>query len=139
MQTAQLIFKKELDKSKGPAVCGWNFLTSAEPPELAQSLTMGQRIDSYNQVMRDGGWSFTGSERPDEVTVVWNFRRGETDLEKLLIALETHDWTYEYSDSHAVWQRGSAERSHIRALVAKTGDEGRALYEEHAAKNGMPA
>jgi hypothetical protein len=34
-----------------------------------------------------------------------------TELERLL---KSHDWYYQYSDDHTVWQRGSAQAEEIR-------------------------
>ena len=36
------------------------------------------------------------------------------DLNTLEKLLKTHDWYYEYSDDHRVWQRGRDERDEIR-------------------------
>tara|TARA_R110000803_G_scaffold194358_2_gene257415 strand:- start:587 stop:841 length:255 start_codon:yes stop_codon:yes gene_type:complete len=40
------------------------------------------------------------------------------DLKGLLLA---HDWYFEYSDDHRVWQRGSDQRRTIKAMSEKLG------------------
>lgn len=43
--------------------------------------------------------------------------------------LLVHDWSYEYSDSHAVWERGSQEQ-HILNVASRESEAHRKLYEE---------
>lgn len=35
---------------------------------------------------------------------------------------DQHDWTYNFSDDHGVWQRGEAERRRLVALAAENPD-----------------
>jgi hypothetical protein len=37
----------------------------------------------------------------------------EQKRQQYIAALRAHDWTYEFSDEHAVWQRGFNERSRL--------------------------
>ena len=37
---------------------------------------------------------------------------------------KSHDWFYEYSDDHSVWQRGKDERYVINEMLKKLFDEG---------------
>lgn len=41
-----------------------------------------------------------------------------------------HDWTYEYSDDHSVWKRGTAERDRLMAIVKEGGAEYGHIYNE---------
>jgi len=43
---------------------------------------------------------------------------GDAGMQDYIQKLKSHDWTYEYSDDHSVWQKGSSERSEIRRLSA---------------------
>jgi len=36
--------------------------------------------------------------------------------------LKTHDWTFDFSDDHSVWQRGLAERERLRSLALALGE-----------------
>jgi len=53
------------------------------------------------------------------------------EMEEYLKLLKSHDWTYEYSDDHRVWKRGSEQASKIRALGDKV-DPDRELYKKHS-------
>lgn len=46
--------------------------------------------------------------------------------------LRNHDWTFEYSDDHGVWRRGSAELSNIRSIVNEGGEEYKKLFEAYS-------
>lgn len=54
-------------------------------------------------------------------------------------ALETHDWTYHYSDDPSVWKRGGTEAHRIAFLRSNLKDrglvQGEVLYEELAWKD----
>lgn len=39
-----------------------------------------------------------------------------TQLDEYISKLKSHDWFYEFSDDHSVWQRGKAERHDINVL-----------------------
>ena len=52
-------------------------------------------------------------------------------LEKYISMLKSHDWTYEYSDDHRMWQRGSDEAGEIR-LMAKDIDPDLKLYKQYS-------
>lgn len=54
-------------------------------------------------------------------------------LNKFWKQLRNHDWTFEYSDDHSVWRRGSAELSAIREVVEAGGEEYKKLFEEYSA------
>lgn len=51
-----------------------------------------------------------------------------TTLQEYWDQLNRHDWYYEYSDDHSVWQRGGAELGRLKALSDLT-PEHRALWE----------
>lgn len=55
----------------------------------------------------------------------------DTELARYERLLATHDWTYEYSDDHSVWQRGRAERAVLQALAQQLDPE-RKLWQEYA-------
>ena len=51
--------------------------------------------------------------------------------------LRSHDWTYQYSDDHAVWRRGQAEREAIAAQLIQLKSQGlaseaEALYKQYS-------
>lgn len=50
-----------------------------------------------------------------------------TNIVKLKQALRTHDWFYQFSDDHSVWERGRKESRQINELIKLTGDEGKAI------------
>jgi len=54
-----------------------------------------------------------------------------TNIVKLKQALRTHDWFYQFSDDHSVWQRGCRESREINELIKLTGDEGKAIAEPY--------
>ena len=53
------------------------------------------------------------------------------EMEEYIKMLKSHDWTYDYSDDHSVWKRGSAEAAEIRRLGDKV-DPDRELYKKHS-------
>jgi hypothetical protein len=55
----------------------------------------------------------------------------DTELARYERLLATHDWTYEYSDDHSVWQRGRAERAVLQALAQQLDPEHK-LWQEYA-------
>ena len=42
-------------------------------------------------------------------------------MKKLIELLRNHDWYFEYSDDHKVWQRGVAQRAAINAEAKRLG------------------
>lgn len=56
---------------------------------------------------------------------------GYTELHRYQRLLAAHDWTYEHSDDHSVWQRGRTERAVLQALAQQL-DPDRKLWEEYA-------
>jgi hypothetical protein len=42
-------------------------------------------------------------------------------MDKLIELLRNHDWYFEYSDDHKVWQRGTAQRAAINAEAERLG------------------
>ena len=42
-------------------------------------------------------------------------------MENLIKLLRNHDWYFEYSDDHKVWQRGTAQRAEINAEAERLG------------------
>ena len=56
---------------------------------------------------------------------------GDEGMKKYIDMLKSHDWTYQYSDDHSVWQRGSAEADKIRRL-GDIVDPDRKLYKQHS-------
>lgn len=53
-------------------------------------------------------------------------------LNKFWKILNNHDWTYNYSDDHSVWRRGTAEYSAIKEIVEAGGDEYKKLFEAYS-------
>ena len=41
-------------------------------------------------------------------------------MDKLIELLRNHDWYFEYSDDHKVWQRGVTQRAAINAEAGRT-------------------
>ena len=59
------------------------------------------------------------------------------DLNTLEKLLKTHDWYYEYSDDHRVWQRGRDQRDEIRRQMdiccgLGLNDIAKAMYEKYS-------
>ena len=52
-------------------------------------------------------------------------------LDSYINLLRTHDWSYEWSDDHSVWKRGSDERQALRQMQTKC-DEDYKIWNEHA-------
>jgi len=42
-------------------------------------------------------------------------------MENLIKLLRNHDWYFEYSDDHKVWQRGVMQRAEINAEAERLG------------------
>ena len=42
-------------------------------------------------------------------------------MDKLIKLLRKHDWYFEYSDDHKVWQRGVTQRAAINAEAERLG------------------
>ena len=42
---------------------------------------------------------------------------GDAGMQDYVQKLKSHDWTYEYSDDHRYWQKGSAERDELHRLA----------------------
>lgn len=51
-------------------------------------------------------------------------------IEEFFMKLRRHDWFYEYSDDHSVWQRGQAARHELRQL-AKENDTFALMYDDY--------
>jgi IS30 family transposase len=52
---------------------------------------------------------------------------GSPELAELEKLLQTHDWTYEYSDDYRSWSRGSQENDRINAKVREIGAKDKML------------
>ena len=52
-------------------------------------------------------------------------------LDSYINLLRTHDWSYEWSDDHSVWKRGSDERQVLRQMQTQC-DEDYKIWNEHA-------
>ena len=52
-------------------------------------------------------------------------------LEKYISMLKSHDWSYDYSDDHRVWKKGSDEAGKIR-LMARDIDPDLELYKKYS-------
>jgi len=53
------------------------------------------------------------------------------------VLCNNHDWTYEYSDDHSVWKRGSAQRDVLVAICKEGGAEYGHIYNRFA-KERLP-
>lgn len=53
---------------------------------------------------------------------------------ELIALLESHDWTYQYSDDYSVWSQGAAQRRKIEALVKLLPEEGTVLFQQYMPK-----
>jgi len=51
-------------------------------------------------------------------------------IEEFFMKLRRHDWFYEYSDDHSVWQRGQAASYELRQL-AKENDTFALMYADY--------
>src|SRR5210317_67656 len=56
---------------------------------------------------------------------------GPQAMDDYIAKLKAHDWTYQYSDDHSVWQRGSKEADEIRRL-GDIVDPDRKLYKQYS-------
>lgn len=56
----------------------------------------------------------SNNKRKSRVTSYGEEKVMHPDLVELERLLKTHDWYYEYSDDHRVWERGRNERDDIR-------------------------
>lgn len=56
---------------------------------------------------------------------------GPQAMDDYIAKLKAHDWTYDYSDDHSVWQRGSKEADEIRRL-GDIVDPDRKLYKQYS-------
>lgn len=52
-------------------------------------------------------------------------------VEEFFDRLQYHDWYYDYSDDHSVWQRGLADRADLKDL-AKENDKFSIMFEDYA-------
>lgn len=55
-------------------------------------------------------------------------------------ACRRHDWYYQYSDDHRVWQKGSKQSANISAMFKELkehglGTEADKIYDEHRPRN----
>ena len=62
------------------------------------------------------------------------------DLAKLRQLLKEHDWYYNYSDDHSVWQRGEARSGEIRLQMTVCedlgyGEEARKMWNQYSTSN----
>jgi hypothetical protein len=55
----------------------------------------------------------------------------ELKRQQYIVALQAHDWSFEHSDEHAVWQRGFNERSRLTRMQREL-DPLFALWNTHA-------
>lgn len=53
-------------------------------------------------------------------------------IEEFYKLLETHDWSYQYSDDHSVWRRGR-QRGEQLLRLAETNDTFKQLWEDFRA------
>lgn len=53
------------------------------------------------------------------------------DQTAYIAALQSHDWTYEYSDDHRVWTKGNAERATLVSMRRQL-DPDWTLWNQHA-------
>lgn len=44
----------------------------------------------------------------------------QTSLYDYWLMLNGHDWYYDYSDSHAIWVRGSGQEAKLRAIARQS-------------------
>lgn len=56
---------------------------------------------------------------------------GPEAMEKYVDMLKSHDWTYQYSDDHSVWQRGQAESDAISGMM-KILDPDMKIYKKYS-------
>ena len=56
---------------------------------------------------------------------------GPQAMDEYIAKLKAHDWTYQYSDDHSVWQRGSKESDEIRRM-GDIVDPDRKIYKKYS-------
>lgn len=79
-------------------------------------------------ILRKEGWTYGGID--EYGFLIWEFP--QTDIEKLELALKSHDWLYEMSDDHRVWTQGLAEEEEIRRLMKIVGNPvAQKLYDKY--------
>lgn len=49
-------------------------------------------------------------------------------LEEYKTALQHHDWFYQFSDDHGVWQRGERESATLSHIAKEGGDDFKRAY-----------
>ena len=57
------------------------------------------------------------AERKEQERVAKAKELGDAGMQDYVQKLKSHDWTYDYSDDHRVWQKGSAERDELHRLA----------------------
>ena len=65
-----------------------------------------------------------GYQRRNNEWDTYVFAKPENTKDKLQIALEDHDWTYEMSDAMNMWQRGEEQAAYMKKLIGEIGQEG---------------
>lgn len=63
----------------------------------------------------------------------------EEPLVELKALLDSHDWTYSFSDDNRVYRRGFEQRRAIEKLAQEIGDEGLRLYRAYIDVRFNPA
>ncbi|MDR0274116.1 MAG: hypothetical protein LBI48_02010 [Burkholderiaceae bacterium] len=64
---------------------------------------------------------------PQQVAQAQAKARAVVDEREYRRKLAAHDWSYQWSDDHSVWERGHAERSELQAMQAAI-DPGFAIW-----------
>jgi hypothetical protein len=91
--------------------------------EEANPTDLGSMNDKMKDVLskvhsNDEADAKSNAERIEQQRIAKAKELGDAGMQDYIQKLKSHDWTYEYSDDHSVWQRGSSERSEIRRLSA---------------------
>jgi hypothetical protein len=91
--------------------------------EEANPTDLGSMNDKMKDVLskvhsNDEADAKSNAERIEQQRIAKAKELGDAGMQNYIQRLKSHDWTYEYSDDHSVWQRGSSERSEIRRLSA---------------------
>lgn len=55
---------------------------------------------------------------------------GDTELAAYHRHLATHDWTYEYSDDHSVWQRGRQSQGELEQIQKRL-DQDKVVWRQY--------
>ena len=91
-----------------------------EPKRAGRSYEVHDSLEEMGYTMVD--------QTAEKNIMIRTYKKPETDLEKLKIALVDYDWTWFYSDDYRVTSYWSKYEEEIKRLIKKIGKEGEEIY-----------